>query len=164
MSAVNINIKRVSLLQTIGLIIVCYLLYTGFAIHQQSERTELIAAIWWHVGISIVAAVVLLTVFVGSKAVSGSAANKVSHWSSQSWQLITVYALLVLLLATGWLTVWSRGSALKVFDWFSLPSPVSKMPQLYALMESVHSALAILLIVMLSFSLSTLLYRRLRSF
>ncbi|MEM8771807.1 MAG: hypothetical protein AAGD92_09185 [Pseudomonadota bacterium] len=42
----------------------------------------------------------------------------------------------VFLTATGLLTVWARGSALKVFDWFAIPSPVERMNGPYEFLEA----------------------------
>lgn len=133
--------------QCIVLLLVMYLLYTGFAIHQQTDRTALIAAIWWHVGVSVAAAAMMVVAVVSFRLISTQRAEKGAWSSALSWQRAVLYSLLMLLVISGWLTVWSRGSSLKVFDWFSLPSPVDKLPQLYALMEDTHSALAILLML-----------------
>lgn len=62
----------------------------------------------------------------------------------QSLQLITQVVHWVLLLSvltmaiSGPLLIWSNGYAINVFDWFAIPSPLEKMPDLHELMEEVH--------------------------
>ena len=56
--------------------------------------------------------------------------TKVMHW---------VLLLAVLTMAvTGPLIVWTRGVGINVFDLFSIPSPIGKMPELHETCEVIH--------------------------
>lgn len=48
--------------------------------------------------------------------------------------------MILVLLVSGPLAVWSTGRGLAVFDWFVLPSPIGRIPQLHELAEDVHGA------------------------
>lgn len=60
------------------------------------------------------------------------------------------WALLLSILTmatTGPLLVWAHGSGINVFDWFIIPSPIGKMPELHEWMETIHAIAAKVLLV-----------------
>ncbi len=60
--------------------------------------------------------------------------TKIVHW---------MLLLSVLIMAlSGPFLIWTRGTPINVFDWFSIPSPIGKMPEFHELMESVHAIAA----------------------
>lgn len=71
----------------------------------------------------------------------------IDHFIAKSAHYLLLLAM-VLLLLTGPVMVWSGGGEIKVFDWFTIPSPFGLMPILHDLSERVHgfSGLAIILI------------------
>ncbi|TDR22751.1 cytochrome b [Marinicella litoralis] len=65
--------------------------------------------------------------------------TQIVHW---------VLLLSVLIMAlSGPFLIWSRGAPINVFDWFSIPSPMGKMPDFHELMEEVHAIVAKVLLV-----------------
>ena len=52
--------------------------------------------------------------------------------------LLALVAAVIFLIVTGPITVWTYGSALKVFDWFAIPSPTGKAPALHSFVEQAH--------------------------
>ena len=48
--------------------------------------------------------------------------------------------MILVLIVTGPLAVWSTGRGLPVFDLFTLPSPIGRMPALHEAAEAVHGA------------------------
>ena len=65
--------------------------------------------------------------------------TKLVHW---------VLLLSVLIMAvSGPMVVWTRGSGINVFDWFTIPSPIGKMPELHEWMETIHAIAAKVLLV-----------------
>lgn len=121
-----------------GAVIALYLL--GDAIHKAPDRDALIAAIWLHVGVAI-----LLYALLAGRIIWRLSQPRVEK-PAQSKPLsllatVTQWALLALIafqLISGPLTVWTRGSAIKVFDWFEIPSPLARMPELHEFMEVAH--------------------------
>lgn len=133
------KIHRVTL---IGLfVIMAYLVYTGYAIHQNTDRALLIAAIWWHIAFGLMAIVPML--FYGVARAWGWLVNARLESDFLSWLVNAIAALSVLLTLSGILTVWSRGSPLKVFDWIEVPSPVERMNTVYEALEMTHGLLAL---------------------
>jgi cytochrome b561 len=65
--------------------------------------------------------------------------NRIFQMAARTVQGLFLVMILVLLV-TGPLAVWSTGRGLVVFDWFVLPSPIGRMPQLHELAEEVHGA------------------------
>jgi len=60
------------------------------------------------------------------------------------WMLL----LSVLVMAvSGPFLVWTRGSGIEVFEWFTIPSPIGKMPELHEWMETIHAIAAKVLLV-----------------
>lgn len=53
---------------------------------------------------------------------------------------VTFLLMILVLLVSGPLAVWSTGRGLAVFDWFVLPSPTGRLPQLHELAEDAHGA------------------------
>ena len=67
--------------------------------------------------------------------------SSIVHW---------VLLLSVLTMAlSGPLLIWSNGYAINVFDWFSIPTPMEKMPEFHELMETVHEIASKVLLVTL---------------
>jgi cytochrome b561 len=53
---------------------------------------------------------------------------------------ILFLAMILVLLVTGPLAVWSAGRALPVFDVLAIPSPIGRMPALHEAAEEIHGA------------------------
>ncbi len=68
-------------------------------------------------------------------------ATKLVHWVL----LITVLIMAV----SGPLLIWTRGSGINVFEWFTIPSPMGKMPELHEWCETIHAITAKVLLVAL---------------
>lgn len=122
------------------LVAALWMFHSGFAIDAQPDRESLIAAIWQHIGVSMILLPICSLVLV---------VRLLKLKQSPIKQLRdTVEKLLIWLLlamfVSGFLTVWARGSAIKVFDWFAIPSPVDRMQTLYAILEYSHGALSYL--------------------
>lgn len=111
-------------------------------IHQNTERELLIAAIWQHVGIGMLVFIpayfFLFLHWVSGE--HGAEESSPNRWLTVGRQVMG--CLLFLLLLSGPLTVFARGSTLKVFDWFAIPSPVNRWPKTYETLEITHSILA----------------------
>ena len=120
-------------------VLMAYLVYTGYAIHQNTDRTLLIAAIWWHIAFGLMAIVPIL--IYGVARASGWLEKTRFESDFLSWLVNAIAALSVLLTLSGMLTVWSRGSPLKVFDWLVVPSPVERMNTTYEALEMTHGLL-----------------------
>ena len=147
----------------VGLIIIVAsfnVFYLGYSIHlidPKIDRSGFIAAIWKHVGYAALLFVPVIVYLILSK--SGKKPNPARKWETRvihSFQIT-----LALKLITGPLTVWSRGSTLKVFDWFGIPSPVERMDGPYEFFESFHKLLGypliLFFVLMISFALIRLL-------
>jgi cytochrome b561 len=65
--------------------------------------------------------------------------NRLFRTAARLVQLLFLIMILVLLVS-GPLAVWSTGRGLAVFDWFVVPSPMGRAPQLHELAEGVHGA------------------------
>ncbi len=120
-----------------------WLFLTGEAIHAQSERAALIAAIWRHVGYGAILTPLLigapLTFFWSARGRPGG--NAFLHIAAL-WAMRVVMAAVIVLAVTGPLVVWTHGSDLKVFDWFVIANPIGKREAIHAALESGHGALA----------------------
>lgn len=116
-----------------------YVYYLGDMIHTidpKTDREAFIAAIWTHVGYASLLFVPLIAfAALGRK----HAAKKMNGWERG---VIGLFKLAVILkMITGLLAVWTRGSSLKVFDWFAIPSPVERMNGPHDFMETFHALL-----------------------
>lgn len=133
-----------------------YLLFSGYAIHQNTERDSLIAAIWWHVGVGVMATLPMM--IYGVFWLFGYSFRLAAHRVFLPWLFKSTILLFALLTLTGVMTVWTRGSSLKVFDWLSVSSPFDKMPQAYELMETVHGLFGFASLVCLGLLLTVLVF------
>jgi len=81
----------------------------------------------------------------------------------KAYQLITKIVHWVLLLSiltmalSGPLLIWSNGYPINVFDWFSIPTPMSKIPALHELMEQIHQIASKILLVTIGLHLLAVL-------
>ncbi len=57
-------------------------------------------------------------------------ATKIVHW-------LLLLSVLVMAISGPFL-VWTRGAGINVFDWFTIPTPIGKMPDLHEWMETIH--------------------------
>lgn len=126
-----------------GLLIVLasiYVYYLGYTIHTidpKVDRTAFIAAIWKHVGYAM-----LLFVPAGVYIFLTKRSHvKASFKPWETWTIRLFKASFALKMITGPLAVWTRGSTLKVFDWFGIPSPVERMDGPHEFMEQFHALL-----------------------
>lgn len=120
------------------LVAALWMFHTGFAIDAQPDRESLIAAIWQHIGVSMILLPVCMILGVLRLISLSKHTKKQLHHSAEKLAILILFSLFL----SGFLTVWARGSAIKVFDWFSLPSPVERMQTLYALLEHSHGVLS----------------------
>ncbi|GAB5379722.1 MAG: hypothetical protein Alis3KO_06130 [Aliiglaciecola sp.] len=120
------------------LMAILWVFWTGSIIHKQPDRTQLIAAIWDHVGFAVVWLLPVLTyvLFLKTRQSKGSLSQVVKVLDNLFWLTLGV------LFVTGFFTVWARGSDIKVFDWFIIPSPVERMQTLYETLEASHGAIS----------------------
>ena len=109
------------------------------AISGEAGREAIIAAIWSHVGWGVVATPALLAyVLLRWRAEATpyyhrdtlGRAGKIVFWAFA--------ALLVFLIVTGPIVVWTYGSDLKVFDLFVIPTPMGKVPVIHDPLEAAH--------------------------
>lgn len=122
---------------------ILWVFWTGNIIDKQPDREQLIAAIWAHIGFAMVWIVpILLYVTVIKVQKSNVNRNSVIAVIDNAF-----WSTLGLLFVSGFLTVWSRGSDLKVFDWFVLPTPVDRIQSLYVFFETSHGIISKALIV-----------------
>lgn len=68
-----------------------------------------------------------------------SVATKITHW--------TLLLSVLIMAVSGPLLIWTRGTGINVFDWFVIPSPIGKMPELHEWMEEIHEVVAKVLLV-----------------
>ena len=123
----------------IGALVAAWSYWTGHKIGLQTERADLIAAIWRHVGYGVVLAPLLLVylllrvrMYIRSRA-QGPA--KYLFWN--------LVAASLFLIVTGPIVVWTYGSDLKVFDWFVIPTPWERVPSIHDPLELAHKYVAL---------------------
>lgn len=127
-------------LVAVGLALIVWLYFNGAAIDVTAERSILIAAIWNHVGWGMVATPALVAYAAWRLFTVTAPATRIEHLSRiLVWGLA---AMIIFLVVTGPVTVWTYGRALKVFDWFAIPSPTGNMPGLHSLAENAHVQVA----------------------
>lgn len=117
---------------------ILWVFWTGNIIHAQPDRQSLIAAIWQHVGFAMVWTLPILLYVLFRKI------RHDDHPTKGVYSIVdnVFWLSLGLLFMTGFMTVWSRGSDVKVFDWFVVPTPVERMQSLYELLEASHGLLS----------------------
>lgn len=68
-----------------------------------------------------------------------SIATKLIHW---------ILLLSILIMAvSGPFLIWTRGAEINVFNWFAIPSPIGKMPELHEWLETIHKITSRVLLV-----------------
>lgn len=127
---------------TLGVVLTSGLFWTGHQIGIQSDRAQLIAAIWNHVGVGTLLAPFLIS-YLGFRVAHLFARNS-SFFESLIFFGFTAMALF--LVFSGPFVVWTYGVDLKVFDWIAIGSPTGKMPDLHAWTERVHKVIGKLII------------------
>ncbi|WP_428410039.1 hypothetical protein [Hyphococcus sp.] len=120
-----------------GLAALLWAFMTGGAIDPEKGREAMIAAIWNHVGWGVLAAPTLI-LYAGWRLLSGAAPRTSIMDIAAIAVLLALSAAILFLIVTGPITVWTYGSALKVFDWFAIPSPTGKAPELHSFVEQAH--------------------------
>lgn len=65
--------------------------------------------------------------------------NRIFRTAARMVQILFLIMIFILLVS-GPLAVWSTGRGLALFDWFVLPSPIGRVPQVHELAEEVHGA------------------------
>lgn len=121
-------------------VIALYLL--GERMEEASGRAAKIAAQNLHVSVGV-----LLFTFLAARLLWSASQpaptsldrNRLFRIAARSVQGLFLLMILVLLV-TGPLAIWSAGRGIAVFDWFVLPSPMSRMPQVHEFAEEVHGA------------------------
>lgn len=120
-----------------GLTVLFWVFMTGMEIDPDKGREAMIAAIWNHVGWGVVTAPLLLA-WAGWR-VTGKSNEAPSLLNRINMAVLALLALAIVFLAvSGPVTVWTYGSALKVFGWFAIPSPTGKTPALHSAVEQAH--------------------------
>ncbi len=136
-SSISANVVTIILI-VIGVATIGWIFWTGREIGVQTERTELIAAIWRHVGYGVVLAPLSIAyLWIRVKTCD------IVRWG---WFSNTVFCFLLIcvlfLLLSGPVVVWTYGSDLKVFDWFTIPNPIGAMSGLHDGLEAAHVIVA----------------------
>ncbi|MEO1251589.1 MAG: hypothetical protein AAFW81_04495 [Pseudomonadota bacterium] len=121
-----------------GLAVFGWVYWTGHDIGVQTERAELIAAIWRHVGHGVVLAPALIAyLWFRFRDVRSGETRPVSR------ALFGLMALsIVFLIVSGPIVVWTYGADLKIFDWVVIPGPVGDTPWLHDPLEAAHVLIA----------------------
>ena len=117
----------------ISIPILMWLFWSGALIGMQSERSQLIAAIWNHVGYGVIFTPFILAYLIYR--------IRNLHFKSKivvNLPVIFLVVALLYLVITGPLTVWTYGSDLKVFDWFVIGNPIGKAPVVHEWLEHSH--------------------------
>ena len=122
-----------------------YVYWLGSIIHDQVERHLLIGAIWQHIAVAMLMIVPVLAYFLSRHFPSKGVTSVDGFAIKCSRRLLN--GTLMFAMLSGFLTVWARGSDVKVFDWFTLPSPVDKMPITYEILEVSHGVSTQLLLI-----------------
>lgn len=132
-------------------LIVIAMLSVGFYFNDMPKGDEKTFWLSMHIGAGGLLFVFLLfrvfwRVFVKSPAPVEQA--KALHLISQLVHWVLLLSVLVMAVS-GPLLIWTKGSAINVFDWFAIPSPIGEMHDLHELMEEVHEIVAQVLFVTL---------------
>ena len=131
-----------------------WVFWTGLVIDMQPDRQTLIAAIWHHIGISML----FLPLWVVYQLVrSLTVQNKLTQSYQKAANKLVILALFAMF-TSGFLTVWARGSAVKVFDWLVIPSPVDRMQTAYSILEYSHGVISKVSIIVVLMWLTSHLY------
>lgn len=126
-----------------GAFLVFWLALNGLAIERaisgEAGREAIISAIWNHVGWGVVMTpLVLAYVFLRWRAEAAPYFQRDALGRIAKIVLWALAALLVFLIVTGPIVVWTYGSDLKVFDLFVIPTPTGKLPVIHDPLEIAH--------------------------
>jgi len=129
-------------LHWISAIGVIALYFLGEQMEEAPDRAAKIAAQHLHVSVGV-----LLFTFLAARLLWSASqpapqpleAKRALRLAAKAVQGLFLLMILVLLV-TGPLAVWSTGRAISVFDVFSLASPLPRMPWLHELAEEIHGA------------------------
>ena len=104
---------------------------------------------WWHrsIGMLLLLATVLRIVW---RFVQPTPVAQGSRWERLAAHLghIVLYALMLTVLASGYLISTARGRGVSVFDWFEVPALISDLPNQASIAGEIHwySALALMIL------------------
>jgi cytochrome b561 len=123
-----------------GGVVVLYLL--GERMEEAAGRTAKLAAQDLHVSVGM-----LLFTFLAARLFWSASQpkpamldrNRLFVALAKTVQILFL-AMILVLLVTGPLAVWSTGRALPVFDVLEIPSPIGRMPALHEIAEEIHGA------------------------
>ncbi len=132
-------LSRIGFILGVAIIVATpWVFWTGLTIDMQPERETLIAAIWHHIGISMLF-LLLFIVYLLARLLTVQ--TKLTQGYQNTANMLVILTLLALF-TSGFLTVWARGSAVKVFDWLVIPSPVERMQTAYTILEYSHGLIS----------------------
>lgn len=123
-----------------GGVVALYLL--GERMEEAPDRAAEVAAMNLHVSVGV-----LLFTFLAARLLwsasqpAPDALDRNRHFRRLAKAVQALFlAMILVLLVTGPLAVWSTGRGIAVFDWFVLPSPIGRVPRLHELAETAHAA------------------------
>ncbi len=99
---------------------------------------------WWrslHAGIGALALLLLAFRVLWRVLMASPAPLDGPAWMrrSRGWVHALLLGLIMLMVVTGPLIVWTTGRPLDVFGWFQLASPLSRLPALHEALEETHA-------------------------
>jgi cytochrome b561 len=109
---------------------------------------------WWHTGIGIVTALLVILRWCWTYLRTAPAAiTSIPRWQHHIAKLVhTLMNLaIILLLITGYLVVTAKGDSLSVFDWFSIPALISLQSNTVTIAGLIHLYSAYFIITLASF-------------
>ncbi|MFN3513476.1 MAG: cytochrome b [Phenylobacterium sp.] len=123
-----------------GGVIALYLL--GERMEEASDRAERLAALDTHVSVGLLLFTFLAARLIWSFSQPHPESLERNPWLRRAALGVHLLFLLMILLliVSGPLTVWSAGRDLAVFDWFTIPSPTGRVDWLHEAGEVVHKA------------------------
>lgn len=126
-------------ISAIGVVVLYFL---GERMEEAADRAARIAAMDTHVSVGV-----LLFTFLAARLLwSFSQPHPVSFESNRLLRglakavHIAFLLMILVLIVTGPLTLWSAGRPLPVFDWFVIPSPMGRVEWLHEAGETIHAA------------------------
>ena len=113
------------------------------AISGKAGREAIIAAIWGHVGRGVATAPLIIA-YVAWRLMSDKSSFAQSAMLARAAKIAlwALCAVLVFLVVTGPIVVWTNGSDMKVFDWFVIPTFMEKVSAIHDPLESAHGVVA----------------------
>ena len=135
----------------LGAVMVILLLSIGLYFHEMPRGEQL--TYWKGLHISLGALFFLVLAFRVLWRWSGTSPRPVPQARYLQIAARAVHHLLlaciVIMIISGPLMIWSGGHAIRVFDLFSLPSPVGKIKDLHEILETAHKVTSRVLLVLL---------------